>query len=183
MRIWAGLLWAAVLLLPWYGFEHLTWSAAMPLVAQVLAGRWWLAPLVAAPLLASTKRPGLWIGAAVIGLGWLAVEGLAIIHHGWGFSALAAFGPGPSQPALGWGALVYATACLAAKGGSPALLTPVESEKAATGQGLAGIKGSEAVQTLLKCAWLEAVNGNKLTMPQIAALLRAANLLAGKGDV
>ncbi len=113
MRIWAGLLWAAVLLLPWYGFEHLTWSAAMPLVAQVLAGRWWLAPLVAAPLLASTKRPGLWIGAAVIGLGWLAVEGLAIIHHGWGFSALAAFGPGPSQPALGWGALVYATACLA----------------------------------------------------------------------
>ena len=77
----------------------------------------------------------------------------------------------------------YATACLAAKGGSPALLTPVESEKAATGQGLAGIKGSEAVQTLLKCAWLEAVNGNKLTMPQIAALLRAANLLAGKGDV
>jgi len=113
MRGWAGLLWAAVLLLPWYGFEHLTWPAAMPLVAQVFAGRWWLAPLVVAPLLASTRRPGLWIGAALLGLGWLAVEGLAIIHRGWGFSILSAFGPGPSQPALGWGALVYATACLA----------------------------------------------------------------------
>ena len=113
MRLWAGLLWAAVLLLPWYGFEHLTWPAAMPLASQMFAGKWWLAPLLAAPVLASTRRPGLWIAAAVCGLGWLAVEGLAIIHRGWGFSALSAFGPGPTQPALGWGALVYAGACLA----------------------------------------------------------------------
>jgi len=102
MRIWVGLLWAAVALLPWYGFENLSWAAMTPLVGQLFAGKYWLAPLVVAPVLASTARPRLCIAAAVSGLGWLAIESLAIIHRG----------PGLTQPALGWGALVYATACL-----------------------------------------------------------------------
>ncbi len=102
MRKWVGLLWAAVLLLPWYGFENLSWAAMTPLVGQLFAGKYWLAPLLVAPVLASTGRPRLWIATSVLGLGWLAIEGLAIIHRG----------PGLTQPALGWGALVYAIACL-----------------------------------------------------------------------
>jgi iron(III) transport system permease protein len=113
MRAWVGVLWAAVLLLPWYGLEHLSWPASMPLVGQMFTGRWWLAPLLLAPALAATRRPEAWVAAAICGIGWLALESLAIIHHGWGFSLIASFGPGPTQPALGWGALVYATACLA----------------------------------------------------------------------
>ncbi len=113
MRAWAGLLWAAALLLPWYGFEKLSWSAALPLVGHIYAGKFWLAPLLLPPLLASTARPRWWIAAAVIGIGWMALEGLAVTHRGWGFAGLSIFGPAPTQPALGWGALVYATACLA----------------------------------------------------------------------
>ena len=44
---------------------------------------------------------------------WLAGEGLLIIHRGWTYAWLAGvFGEGPSQQAMGWGAALYALACL-----------------------------------------------------------------------
>jgi iron(III) transport system permease protein len=119
-RLWPVLTLAALVLLPWYGMEDasvlLAWRAeAMPAVWQMLAGRIWLVPLLAAPALAFwgavRGRPGLLIAAGVIGMAWLAFEGLAIIHRGWGWGFLAVLGEAPTQLALGWGALAYALCC------------------------------------------------------------------------
>ena len=53
------------------------------------------------------------IAAGAAGLVWLAAEGLLIIHRGWAFAWLTALlGSGPMQPAMGWGAALYALACL-----------------------------------------------------------------------
>ncbi len=50
--------------------------------------------------------------AAAAGLACLATEAFAIVQHGWGAAWLTAlFGPGPTQPALGWGAALYAAGC------------------------------------------------------------------------
>ncbi len=60
-----------------------------------------------------TGRSRLLVLGGVLGIAWLGIEGFSIGLHGWSFPYLAAlFGaPGPAQPALGWGALVYAVAC------------------------------------------------------------------------
>ncbi len=103
--LWQAVGWAGLLLLPWYGLD----AGVSP--PALLAGRLWLLPL-ALPLLLAIWRRAL-IAAASAGLVWLAAQGLLIIHRGWAFAWLtAAFGPGPSQPAMGWGAAAYAFACL-----------------------------------------------------------------------
>ena len=104
---------AALLLLPWYGLDDRISPPAL------FAGAPWLWPLVLPLLL------GLWtafarigpralIVAGVAGLVWLIVQGLLIIHHGWAYAWLAElFGnSGPTQPAMGWGAALYALACV-----------------------------------------------------------------------
>ena len=61
--------------------------------------------------LGRAARRRCWSLAGAAGLAWLAIEAFAIIHHGWGYAWLTALlGPGPTQPALGWGAVAYALA-------------------------------------------------------------------------
>jgi len=123
---WLAVAWLSFLVLPWYkvegGFFAFDWLSrpysATPAVLAGLSSAPWLLPL-ALPLLAATwfvwrrdLRSLAWAGAA--GLAWMAVEGFSIIHSGWGFSWLAALAgdPGPKQPGMGWGAVLYAAAML-----------------------------------------------------------------------
>ncbi len=122
---WLVLAAAAVLLLPWYGLEHPLRAVfegqaqARPVLWQGLAGgRAWLLPLLVLPVLglwaAWRRQPRLLVTAALLGLGWMVGEALAVTLHGWGYGWLTAlFGPGPKQAALGWGALAYALAGVA----------------------------------------------------------------------
>jgi iron(III) transport system permease protein len=109
---WLAVGCAGLLLLPWYGLDD---GVSPP---ALFAGSPWLLPL-AAPLLFALwasfgrTRPRLLIAAGTAGLVWLVLEGLLIIHRGWAFAWLTALlGTGPSQPAMGWGAIAYALACL-----------------------------------------------------------------------
>jgi iron(III) transport system permease protein len=99
------------LLLPWYGLDDAISAPAL------FTDAGWLWPL-AAPLLlalfASPRRgkPTLLIAAGTTGLFWLAAQGLLIIHRGWAYAWLThLFGQGPMQPAMGWGAALYALSC------------------------------------------------------------------------
>ena len=117
-RLWAAAFAISCLVLPWYGQERL-WQAvldgqARPLLAEIPA-RLWLLPMLAAPALALHaawgNKPRLMVLAGLVGLAWLGIEGFAITHRGWGWPWLGAIlGGTPSQPALGWGALLYALA-------------------------------------------------------------------------
>ncbi|TPM43018.1 ABC transporter permease [Mesorhizobium sp. B2-3-2] len=123
---WLALAWASFIVLPWYkvegGFLSFDWLArpaeAAPAILLSLNGRLWLLPLILPLLLASwlvarRNLPGLAVAGAA-GLAWLAIEGFSIIHSGWGFAWLGhlASTPGPVQPGLGWGAVLYAVAML-----------------------------------------------------------------------
>ncbi len=121
-RLWLALVAAALVVLPWYGLDDTVGAVlafrgeAMPALGQAaFGGRFWLLPLLLAPALAgwgvARSRPRLLVAGGVIGIVWLALEGLAIIHRGWGWAFLSALGPAPTQPALGWGALLFALAC------------------------------------------------------------------------
>jgi iron(III) transport system permease protein len=112
LLVWLAVGCAGLLLLPWYGLDD---SISRP---ALFAGKPWLLPL-ALPLLFSVwasfgrGRPRVLIAAGVAGLVWLVAEGLLIIHRGWAFAWLTALlNAGPSQPAMGWGAIAYALACL-----------------------------------------------------------------------
>jgi iron(III) transport system permease protein len=109
---WLVIGWAGLLVLPWYGLDN----AVSP--PAVFIGSAWLLPL-ALPLLVAVwasfgfTRPRALIAAGAAGLIWLIGQGLLIVQHGWAFAWLTAwFGAGPSQPAMGWGAVCYALACL-----------------------------------------------------------------------
>ncbi|WP_246675717.1 iron ABC transporter permease [Mesorhizobium sp. B1-1-4] len=123
---WLALAWASFIVLPWYqvegGLLSFDWLArpaeAAPAILLSLNGRLWLLPLILPLLLASwlvarRNLPGL-ATAGAAGLAWLAIEGFSIIHSGWGFAWLGhlASTPGPVQPGLGWGAVLYALAML-----------------------------------------------------------------------
>jgi iron(III) transport system permease protein len=119
--------WAAVLLLPWYGVEGglvtaLTEGGA-PAVLEELRGHPWLFGLLLPLLLASAAelwpRPRLLVAAGMIGLGWTLLQAFAIDRRGWALVDLGSLaGWTASQPALGWGALLYllAMALLVAHG-------------------------------------------------------------------
>ncbi len=118
---WLAAGWAAVLLLPWYGADGIPRGVpSIPAIAHALwGGRFWLFPLLLPLLLASwatlgKPRPRALVLAGVSGIAYVVIEGLAIIHHGWAFPWLAALAGnvGPTQPAMGWGAALYALACL-----------------------------------------------------------------------
>lgn len=127
--LWLAAGWAGVLLLPWYdlvaGFWAFDWvgtpegaSAAL----HALDGRIWLWPAILAlvPPLFALARPrsdprtaALLVASGAFGLGWLVLEGFSIGLRGWNFPALEAlFGAVPSQPGMGYGALVTALAFL-----------------------------------------------------------------------
>jgi iron(III) transport system permease protein len=110
--VWLAIGWAGLLVIPWYGLDAGTSPPAL------FAGNRWLLPL-ALPLLLATwasrgrTRPRALVAAGTAGLVWLAAEGLLIGQHGWAFGWLTALlGPGPSQAAMGWGAVCYALASL-----------------------------------------------------------------------
>jgi iron(III) transport system permease protein len=111
LPVWLVIGWAGFLVVPWYGLDDGVSPPAM------LAGHAWLWPLVAPLLLASwaalgRTRAGALAVAGAAGLAWLAIEALAVMQYGWGFAWLSALlGPGPAQPALGWGAVLYAAGC------------------------------------------------------------------------
>ncbi|HET7882349.1 MAG TPA: iron ABC transporter permease [Acetobacteraceae bacterium] len=99
---------ASLLLLPWYGLDD---GVSPP---ALFAGASWLWPL-ALPLLFGAIRPGprALIAAGGAGLAWLVGQGMLIIHRGWAYGWLIALlGNGPVQPAMGWGAALYALTCL-----------------------------------------------------------------------
>jgi iron(III) transport system permease protein len=110
---WLTCGWASILIVPWYGLDE---GVSPP---ALFAGRAWLLPL-ALPLLLATwsalgqVRPRALIVAGATGLVWLVLQGLLIIHRGWAFAWFAelAGGSGPIQPAMGWGAVLYALACV-----------------------------------------------------------------------
>ena len=119
---WLAILWAALLIVPWYGLEDGLFSGgwagrAAPALWQGLGeGRPWLLCLLIPALLASfagsrIRRPRLMVAAGLLAMGWLLLEAALIGGKGWqgGFMP----GVGPSQPALGWGALLYAGAACA----------------------------------------------------------------------
>ncbi|HEY0418776.1 MAG TPA: iron ABC transporter permease, partial [Acetobacteraceae bacterium] len=110
---WLAAGWASVLLLPWYGVEGWAISAwlehsgaALPAIWQGFSGRPWLLPLLLPLVLgvfaggsrAGGRRPRLLVAAGVAGLLWLVLEAGVIGGRG--------------EPALGWGALVYAVSAL-----------------------------------------------------------------------
>ena len=110
--VWLAVGWAGILVLPWYGLDD---GVSPP---AVFAGNAWLLPL-ALPLLAAVwasigrTHPRSLIAAGVAGLIWLIAEGMLIAQHGWAFTWLTTtLGAGPSQNAMGWGAVFYALACL-----------------------------------------------------------------------
>ena len=109
---WLAVGFAGLLLLPWYGLDE---GVSPP---GLFAGRSWLLPLALPLLLALSSslrhpKPLVLIATGVAGLAWLATEGLLVIHRGWAFAWITELlGPGPSQPAMGWGAIAYALACL-----------------------------------------------------------------------
>ena len=112
LLVWLASGWAGFVVLPWYGLD----AGYSP--PALFAGQAWLLPL-ALPLLLATWaaigrfHPRALVAAGAAGLAWLAAEGLLIIHRGWAFAWLTAWlGVGPSQPAMGWGAALYALACL-----------------------------------------------------------------------
>ena len=112
LALWLAAGFAALLILPWYGLDDRLSPPAL------FAGAPWLWPL-ALPLLLGLwasfgrTRPRILIAAGAAGLVWLAAEGLLIIHRGWAYAWLTALlGSGPMQPAMGWGAALYALACL-----------------------------------------------------------------------
>ena len=121
LRAWLASGWAAILLLPWYVTNGIPRGVpSFPaLVHASWGGRWWLLPLLL-PLLLATwattgrARPRGLVLAGAAGIAWIVAEGFAVNHHGWAFAWLASLAgaPGPTQPALGWGALVYALCCL-----------------------------------------------------------------------
>lgn len=98
-----ALLWASVLLVPWYSLEGgLSWHAIPAMAEAVWGGRIWLLVLLPPVLLASfanlRRNPALMVLAGVAALVCLGLESWLIA--------------GKAQPALGWGALAYATASL-----------------------------------------------------------------------
>jgi iron(III) transport system permease protein len=110
--LWLAAGFAALLILPWYGLDDRLSPPAL------FAGTPWLWPLTLPLLLGlwasfGRIRPRILIAAGAAGLVWLATEGLLIIHRGWAYAWLTALlGSGPVQPAMGWGAALYALACL-----------------------------------------------------------------------
>ena len=117
-RGWSAAFALAVLALPWFGHEDpvvaLFAGEALPLVFHAGA-RPWLLPLLLLPAFAQFAvrhdRPRLLVATAALALAWLCLEGFAINHRGWTWQWLGAiFGGKPTQPALGWGALLYALA-------------------------------------------------------------------------
>lgn len=122
---WLLVAWASLLILPWYKveggflfFDWLTRPADASPVVLLATSRLWLLPLFLPPLLVSLpaprRDPRAMLAAGSLGLAWLAAEGFAIIHSGWGFEwlARATATAGPMQPGLGWGAALYALAML-----------------------------------------------------------------------
>lgn len=113
---WLLLASAGIAVLPWYGLEQPldAMFALKPEAAPALwFGRAWLWPLLLAPLVAVRKTPRWLVAGGLLGLGWLCLEALAIGPRGWTYLWLtAAFGDGPRQVALGWGAAAYALSCL-----------------------------------------------------------------------
>ena len=108
-RAWAAALALAVLAVPWYG-QPSPW----PAIAEAVT-RPWLLPLLAAPVVAfwAIRRdtPRLLIATVLLALAWLCAEAFAITHRGYTWAWLGALlGGTPRQPALGWGALLYALA-------------------------------------------------------------------------
>ncbi len=113
----------ALAVLPWYGVEGFFGAltgggrALWPALAQPFDGHGWVAlclvPLLVAGFAIALRRPFLLAGAALGGISWMVLEGLAITHKGWAWPGLAGwFGDLGAQPAMGWGALGYAVACL-----------------------------------------------------------------------
>jgi iron(III) transport system permease protein len=116
-RLWLGLGWAGLLVLPWYGLEEPV-RAVLALRGEAAPALWqghvWLWPLALPLLIAMGGRPRLLVLGGVLGIVWLGIEGFSIGLRGWTFPWLAAAlgAPGPVQAALGWGALVYAVSCI-----------------------------------------------------------------------
>src|SRR5690349_7755621 len=108
LTVWLAAGVASLLVLPWYGLD----DAISP--PALFANAPWLWPLVVPLLVAAFASLGrgksvLLIAAGTAGVLWLAAEGLLILHHGWAYTWLTdLFGPGPVQPAMGWGAALYA---------------------------------------------------------------------------
>ncbi|TBW39478.1 iron ABC transporter permease [Siculibacillus lacustris] len=120
-KIWLVVAWAALIALPWYGLGGIPRGVpAWPAVVQASAGaRGWLIPLILALIPATVAvfgraRPRLLVAAAATAILWTVIEGFAIVHNGWGVAALGPWfaDPAPTQPALGWGALVFLVAML-----------------------------------------------------------------------
>lgn len=124
-RVLAGAI-LALLILPWYrvksGFFSLEWvgelfsrDALWPGALQALAGRWQLWPVLvlvaltialrATPSGAKRGRWLIWIG--VLGLIWMATQGLSVGTRGWNWGLLEQlFGEIKGQQAFGAGAIV-----------------------------------------------------------------------------
>ncbi|MFC0410871.1 ABC transporter permease [Roseomonas elaeocarpi] len=110
--------------LPWYGLEGgilgAQWSRlgaeALPALFQgLLNGRTWLLPLVLPLLLAgwaiAARAPRATVAAGLLALFWLTLEAFGLRTYGLRLEGLATLWDGSAaQPALGWGALLYATA-------------------------------------------------------------------------
>jgi len=124
-RVLAGAI-LALLILPWYrvksGFFSLEWvgelfsrDALWPGALQALAGRWQLWPVLvlvaltialrATPSGAKRGRWLIWIG--VLGLIWMATQGLSVGTRGWNWGVLEQlFGEIKGQQAFGAGAII-----------------------------------------------------------------------------
>ncbi|MBI1773844.1 MAG: iron ABC transporter permease [Proteobacteria bacterium] len=131
---WLALAWIAFVLLPWQsddaGFFDFDWVRTWPTGAGgsalgqgMLAGRYWLLPLVLPIALAGipVRRPRLQRSdgtiLAILGLlaiAWLVAVALSIDLRGWTWSLpQSVFGPLPRRnPGLGLGAFVYGYAAL-----------------------------------------------------------------------
>jgi iron(III) transport system permease protein len=85
-------------------------------LVEAVAGRGWLLllalPLPVAAVAVARSRWSLLAGSGIAALALLGLEAVLVGPKGWGFGGIGDVFPGlaPMQPALGWGALVYAFA-------------------------------------------------------------------------
>ncbi len=124
--VWLVLLAASVAALPWFGLERGLFASSVPEMRpaawHALGGSPWLLPLLAplalAPWAIAARAPRALIAAGLFGIAFLILEAFGLRTHGLRAGDLATALGAASQPALGWGGLLYAVSAtmLAATG-------------------------------------------------------------------
>ena len=151
LPVWLAVGWAVVLVLPWYGLDERRVRrrrcSAGPRLAMA-AGRcrcWWRpgrrGRAARGRAVWRSPAPSAWPGSASRRLRSCSTAGAVA----W---LTALLGPGPTQPALGWGAVLYALACTMLLACGLARAGPVQGRRVRRRRAPAGGRADRAVRVL-----------------------------------